>query len=190
MSPAPNGQQKVAVITGASQGIGAGLVAAFRQAGYAVVGTARSITSCDDTDFLTVHGDIAHVETAQRVLDRRKGDSAAVVRRTRIESPRVARVLEAQGDANGDPNAVGRPHTRSDLGEPISSSEEPWRFLSILVGRGVGIIHWFVDVDPSSNEIRVHQFRIRAPVERPSCASVGTAARSSNLACRPLDLMS
>ena len=69
MSPAPKGQQKVAVITGASQGIGAGPVAAFRQAGYAVVGTARSITSSDDTDFLTMQGDIAHVETAQRVVE-------------------------------------------------------------------------------------------------------------------------
>ena len=35
--------QKVAIITGASQGIGAGLVAGFRQAGYAVVGTSRTI---------------------------------------------------------------------------------------------------------------------------------------------------
>jgi len=33
---------KVAIVTGASQGIGAGLVAGFRRAGYAVVGTSRS----------------------------------------------------------------------------------------------------------------------------------------------------
>ena len=39
----PPGERKVAIITGASQGIGAGLVAAFRHAGYAVVGTSRSI---------------------------------------------------------------------------------------------------------------------------------------------------
>jgi short-subunit dehydrogenase len=32
----------VAIITGASQGIGAGLVAAYRRAGYAVVGVARA----------------------------------------------------------------------------------------------------------------------------------------------------
>jgi NAD(P)-dependent dehydrogenase (short-subunit alcohol dehydrogenase family) len=61
--------QKVAVITGASQGIGAGLVAAFRRAGYAVVGTSRSIHSSDESDLLTVQGDIASVETAQRVVD-------------------------------------------------------------------------------------------------------------------------
>jgi NAD(P)-dependent dehydrogenase (short-subunit alcohol dehydrogenase family) len=61
---------KVAIITGASQGIGAGLVAAYRRAGYAVVGTSRSIRSSEESDFLTVQGDIANVDTAQRVLER------------------------------------------------------------------------------------------------------------------------
>jgi len=59
---------KVAIVTGASQGIGAGLVAGFRRAGYAVVGTSRSIGSSDESDFLTVQGDIAEVETARRVV--------------------------------------------------------------------------------------------------------------------------
>jgi NAD(P)-dependent dehydrogenase (short-subunit alcohol dehydrogenase family) len=59
---------RVAIITGASQGIGAGLVSAFRRAGYAVVGTSRSIRASDESDFLTVQGDIAQVETAQRVV--------------------------------------------------------------------------------------------------------------------------
>jgi NAD(P)-dependent dehydrogenase (short-subunit alcohol dehydrogenase family) len=63
------GSQKVAVITGASQGIGAGLTAAYRRAGFAVVGTARSIPSSDASDFLTVRGDIADADTAQRVVD-------------------------------------------------------------------------------------------------------------------------
>ena len=35
--------QKVAIVTGASRGIGAGLASAFREAGYAVVGTAMTI---------------------------------------------------------------------------------------------------------------------------------------------------
>jgi NAD(P)-dependent dehydrogenase (short-subunit alcohol dehydrogenase family) len=64
---------KVAVITGASQGIGAGLTAGFRRAGYAVVATSRSIRSCDESDFLTVQGDIAEVETAQRVVEQALG---------------------------------------------------------------------------------------------------------------------
>jgi NAD(P)-dependent dehydrogenase (short-subunit alcohol dehydrogenase family) len=60
---------KVAVITGASRGIGAGLAAAFHRSGYAVVATSRSIPSSDEPDLLTVRGDIAQAETAQRVVE-------------------------------------------------------------------------------------------------------------------------
>ena len=42
MSPALDAN-KVAIITGASGGIGAGLAAAFRATGYGVVGTSLSI---------------------------------------------------------------------------------------------------------------------------------------------------
>jgi NAD(P)-dependent dehydrogenase (short-subunit alcohol dehydrogenase family) len=59
----------VAVVTGASHGIGAGLVAALRGAGYAVVGTARSIRPSDDPDLLTVQGDIADPGTARLVVE-------------------------------------------------------------------------------------------------------------------------
>jgi NAD(P)-dependent dehydrogenase (short-subunit alcohol dehydrogenase family) len=65
---AAGGSQKVAVITGASLGIGAGLVAGFRTAGYAVVATSRSIRPSDESDFLTVRGDIAEAETAERLV--------------------------------------------------------------------------------------------------------------------------
>jgi NAD(P)-dependent dehydrogenase (short-subunit alcohol dehydrogenase family) len=60
---------RVAIITGASQGIGAGLVAGFRRAGYAVVGTARSMSPSDDANLLAVPGDITEPGTAQRVVD-------------------------------------------------------------------------------------------------------------------------
>ena len=60
--------QKVAVITGASQGIGAGLVAAYRKLGYAVVATSRTIDESQDTDVLAVRGDIADPATAERVI--------------------------------------------------------------------------------------------------------------------------
>jgi NAD(P)-dependent dehydrogenase (short-subunit alcohol dehydrogenase family) len=60
--------QKVAVITGASQGIGAGLVDAFRKLGYGVVATSRSITPSADADVVTVQGDIAEAATAERVV--------------------------------------------------------------------------------------------------------------------------
>jgi NAD(P)-dependent dehydrogenase (short-subunit alcohol dehydrogenase family) len=61
--------QKVVIITGASQGIGEGLVAGFRRAGYGVVGTSRSIHSYDGSDYVTVQGDIAEPETARRVVE-------------------------------------------------------------------------------------------------------------------------
>jgi NAD(P)-dependent dehydrogenase (short-subunit alcohol dehydrogenase family) len=60
--------QKVAVITGASQGIGAGLIAAYRKLGHAVVATSRTIAPADDTDVLTIQGDITDPATAERVI--------------------------------------------------------------------------------------------------------------------------
>ncbi len=60
--------QRVAVVTGASQGIGAGLVDAFRAAGYAVVGTARSMPRSEDSDYTTVAGDITESSTSERVV--------------------------------------------------------------------------------------------------------------------------
>ncbi|MET8809745.1 SDR family oxidoreductase [Streptomyces sp. NPDC004546] len=60
--------QKVAVITGASQGIGAGLVVAYRKLGYAVVATSRSIAASQDPEILTVQGDIADRATAERII--------------------------------------------------------------------------------------------------------------------------
>jgi NAD(P)-dependent dehydrogenase (short-subunit alcohol dehydrogenase family) len=60
--------QKVAVITGGSQGIGSGLVDAFRKLGYGVVATSRSISPSADADIVTVQGDIADAATADRVV--------------------------------------------------------------------------------------------------------------------------
>src|SRR6185369_13934794 len=61
--------QKVVVITGASQGIGAGLVEAYRKLGYGVVATSRSIEPANDPDIVTVRGDIADADTAARIVD-------------------------------------------------------------------------------------------------------------------------
>ncbi|MCD0486304.1 SDR family oxidoreductase [Streptacidiphilus sp. ASG 303] len=60
--------QKVAVVTGASQGLGAAIVDAYRKAGHAVVATSRSIAPSDDAGILTVQGDIADPATAERVI--------------------------------------------------------------------------------------------------------------------------
>ena len=60
--------KKVAIVTGASRGIGAGLTSAFREAGYSVVATAVSIPPSDDPDLLTVRGDLTDPETAEQVV--------------------------------------------------------------------------------------------------------------------------
>lgn len=60
--------QRVAVITGASQGIGEALVVAFRKRGYAVVANSREITQSPDPGVLTVRGDIGDPATAERVV--------------------------------------------------------------------------------------------------------------------------
>jgi NAD(P)-dependent dehydrogenase (short-subunit alcohol dehydrogenase family) len=61
----------VAIITGASQGIGAGLVEGYRRAGYAVIGVARSLPASDDAhDYVAIAGDIAQAATAHRAVGR------------------------------------------------------------------------------------------------------------------------
>jgi NAD(P)-dependent dehydrogenase (short-subunit alcohol dehydrogenase family) len=63
-----NSQQKVAIITGASQGIGAGLVKAFRDRNYRVIANSRSIKASSDPDVIAVAGDIGDRAVAQRVV--------------------------------------------------------------------------------------------------------------------------
>jgi NADP-dependent 3-hydroxy acid dehydrogenase YdfG len=61
-------EQRVAVITGASKGIGAALVKAYRDRNYRVVATARSIKPLNDDEVLAVPGDIADRNTAERAI--------------------------------------------------------------------------------------------------------------------------
>ena len=60
--------RKVAVITGASRGIGAALVQAYRDRNYHVVATARSVKPSSDDEVLAVPGDIADRKTAERAI--------------------------------------------------------------------------------------------------------------------------
>lgn len=73
-------EQKVVIITGASQGIGAGFVTAFRERGHRIVATSRSITPSSDADIVTIAGDIADPKTAERVVQ------AAIERFGRIDT--------------------------------------------------------------------------------------------------------
>lgn len=60
--------EKVAIITGASHGIGEGLVAAYRDAGFKVVASALSIGHSTDPNVLNVAGDISDPKTADLVM--------------------------------------------------------------------------------------------------------------------------
>jgi NAD(P)-dependent dehydrogenase (short-subunit alcohol dehydrogenase family) len=61
--------QRVAVITGASQGIGEGLVSGYRKLDYAVVANSRTIGDSADPMVLAVPGDIAQPGVGRRVVD-------------------------------------------------------------------------------------------------------------------------
>ena len=84
--------QRVAVITGASQGIGEGLVSGFRKLGYAVVANSRTIADSDDPMVLAVPGDVAQPGVGQRIVDaalRRFGRIDTVVNNAGIFIPKA-----------------------------------------------------------------------------------------------------
>ena len=65
--------QKTAIVTGASRGIGAGLVEAFLKRGYNVVANSRRITKADrfvaSDNLALVDGDIGESSTAAKIVD-------------------------------------------------------------------------------------------------------------------------
>jgi NAD(P)-dependent dehydrogenase (short-subunit alcohol dehydrogenase family) len=63
-------EARVAVITGASQGIGAGLVDGYRDHGWSVVANARHMEASQDPEVIVVDGDISEPATADRIIDR------------------------------------------------------------------------------------------------------------------------
>ena len=65
------GKRKTVIITGGSQGIGAGLVTAFLERGYNVVATSRKITTAfkPNDRLALVDGDIGDVATANAVTE-------------------------------------------------------------------------------------------------------------------------
>jgi NAD(P)-dependent dehydrogenase (short-subunit alcohol dehydrogenase family) len=62
-------RQRVVIITGGSQGIGAGLVDGYRQRGWAVVANSLTIKPADDPNVATVAGDVSEPATARAIID-------------------------------------------------------------------------------------------------------------------------
>ncbi|MCR3752499.1 SDR family NAD(P)-dependent oxidoreductase [Lentzea californiensis] len=77
---------KVAIVTGASQGIGAALVPAYRKLGYSVVAVSRSIENSDDPEVLAIRADLS-----------KSGEGARVVRETLARFGRVDSLVNNAG---------------------------------------------------------------------------------------------
>jgi NAD(P)-dependent dehydrogenase (short-subunit alcohol dehydrogenase family) len=61
-------EEKVVIVTGASHGIGKGLVDAYRDAGYRVIASALTNGPSTDPNVLNVAGDITDPATADRIM--------------------------------------------------------------------------------------------------------------------------
>ncbi|SMC89716.1 SDR family NAD(P)-dependent oxidoreductase [Lentzea albidocapillata] len=77
---------KVAIVTGASQGIGAALVPAYRKLGYSVVAVSRSIENSDDPEVLAIRADLS-----------KTGEGARAVRETLARFGRVDSLVNNAG---------------------------------------------------------------------------------------------
>ena len=78
--------QKVAIVTGASQGIGAELVAAYRKLGYRVVAVSRTIQESGDPEVLAISADLS-----------RPGAGVAVVEQTLAKFGRIDTLVNNAG---------------------------------------------------------------------------------------------
>jgi NAD(P)-dependent dehydrogenase (short-subunit alcohol dehydrogenase family) len=73
-------EQRVAIITGGSQGIGAGLVAGYRRRGWAVVDASRTVKPAQDPAVLNIEADVSEPAAAGRIM------SAALARFGRVDT--------------------------------------------------------------------------------------------------------
>lgn len=73
-------ERKVAVVTGASRGLGEGIAKAYLDRGYQVVGTSRSIKPSNNPDYVTIAGDIGDPAVGKAVID------SAVARFGRVDT--------------------------------------------------------------------------------------------------------
>lgn len=66
-------EQKVAIVTGASQGLGEAIVNGYRDRNWRVVANSRSIKPSSDPEVLAVPGDVGDPEVAERIVKQALG---------------------------------------------------------------------------------------------------------------------
>lgn len=66
-------EQKVAIVTGASQGLGEAIVNGYRDRNWRIVANSRSIKPSSDPEVLAVPGDIGDPEVAERIVKQALG---------------------------------------------------------------------------------------------------------------------
>lgn len=71
-------EQKVAIVTGASQGLGEAIVKGYRDRNWRVVANSRSIKPSSDPGVLAVPGDIGDPEVAERIVKQALGQFGRV----------------------------------------------------------------------------------------------------------------
>ena len=71
-------EQKVAIVTGASQGLGEAIVRGYRDRNWRVVANSRSIKPSSDPGVLAVPGDIGDPEVAERIVKQALGEFGRV----------------------------------------------------------------------------------------------------------------
>ena len=60
--------QKVAIVTGASQGLGAGIAQGYRDNGYVVIANSRNIKQGADEGIVAVAGDVSDPKVAEKIV--------------------------------------------------------------------------------------------------------------------------
>jgi NAD(P)-dependent dehydrogenase (short-subunit alcohol dehydrogenase family) len=126
--------QKVAVVTGGSQGIGAGLVDGYRQRGRAVVANSLGIKPSKGPDILTVQGDVSEQATADQII------SQALDRFGRVDT-----LVNNAGVFVSKPSSVA---DRADSVEPTA--------LTALTKGGLAAVTRSLAVEHASRGIRVN----------------------------------
>ena len=139
--------RKVAVITGASQGIGAALVNAYRDRNYRVVAVARSMEPSNDDDVVTVSGDVADRKTAERAIyegvarfgriDTLVNNAGIFIGKpfTQYRSPIMRRYWESTSPASFTPRRSPSPRWRSTAVATSCRSARVWWIMRLAARR-------------------------------------------------------